>query len=90
MRKFLLTLAVLCGAVSGWAQTSLRISEGLLANQLASTQYEWTSGTLYKPAEGDFNKLRITFLSIILIVCLLVSLSCVLQNFTFMTRRVIE
>lgn len=62
MRKFLLTLAVLCGTVSGWAQTSLRISDGLLATQVTgTTQYEWTSAKLTAP-EGDFNKLRITFL----------------------------
>lgn len=30
MRKLLLTLAVLCGTVSAWAETSLRISDGLL------------------------------------------------------------
>lgn len=61
MRKFLLTLAVLCGTVSAWAQTSLRISEGLLATQ-ENTQYKWASGTLIAPTEGDFNKLRITFM----------------------------
>lgn len=62
MRKLLLTLAVLCGTVSGWAQTSLRISEGLLEKQKeGTTQYEWTSNTLFAPTEGDFNKLRITF-----------------------------
>ena len=61
MRKFLLTLAVLCGTVSGWAQTSSRISDGLLATQ-ENSQYKWTSGTLIAPTEGDFNKLRITFM----------------------------
>ena len=61
MRKFLLTLAVLCGTVSAWAQTSLRISEGLLATQ-ENTQYKWTSAELTAPTEGEFNKIRITFL----------------------------
>ena len=61
MRKFLLTLAVLCGTVSAWAQTSLRISEGLLATQ-ENTQYKWTSAKLTAPTEGEFNKIRVTFL----------------------------
>lgn len=60
MRKFLLTLAVLCGTVSGWAQTSLRISEGLLATQ-ENTQYKWTSVKMTAPTE-NFKKLRVTFL----------------------------
>lgn len=61
MRKFLLTLAVLCGTVSAWAQTSLRISEGLLATQ-ENTQYTWTSAKLTAPTKGEFNKIRVTFL----------------------------
>ena len=62
MRKFLLTLAVLCGTVSAWAQTSLRISEGLLASQNSETyQYSWTSEPLTAPAE-NFKTLRITFM----------------------------
>ena len=64
MRKFLLTLAVLCGTVSGWAQTSLRISEGLLATP-ENSQYKWTSAKLTAPTEGtegEFNKIRVTFL----------------------------
>ena len=61
MRKFLLTLAVLCGTVSGWAQTSLRISEGLLATQ-ENSQYKWTSAKLTAPTKGEFNKIRVTFL----------------------------
>ena len=50
---------------TAFAQSSLRISEGLLANQSgseANNQYSWTSGTLTAPAEGEFNKLRVTFL----------------------------
>lgn len=61
MRKLLLTLAVLCGTVSAWAQTSLRISDGLLATQ-ENGQYKWTSPTLAAPTEGLFNKIRVTFL----------------------------
>ena len=61
MRKFLLTLAVLCGTVSGWAQTSLRISEGLLTTQ-ENSQYKWTSAKLTAPTEGEFKKIRVTFL----------------------------
>ncbi len=61
MRKLLLTLAVLCGTVSAWAQTSLRISDGLLATQ-ENGQYKWTSPTLAAPTEGEFNKIRVTFL----------------------------
>lgn len=61
MKKLLLMLAVLCGTVSAWAQTSLRISDGLLATQ-ENGQYKWTSPTLAAPTEGEFNKIRVTFL----------------------------
>lgn len=61
MRKLLLTLAILCGTVSAWAETSLRISDGLLATQ-ENGQYKWTSPTLAAPTEGEFNKIRVTFL----------------------------
>ena len=61
MKKLLLLFALLCGTVSAWAQTSLRISEGLLATQ-ENTQYKWTSAELTAPTEGEFNKIRITFL----------------------------
>lgn len=45
---------------TAWAQSSLRISEGLLNNH-ANGQYSWTSEKLTAP-EGEFNTLRITFL----------------------------
>ena len=43
------------------AESLLRISEGLLNTQ-ENGQYKWTSPTLAAPAEGDFNKIRVTFL----------------------------
>ena len=61
MRKLLLTLAVLCGTVSAWAQTSLRISDGLLTTK-ENSQYKWTSAKLTAPTEGEFNRIRVTFL----------------------------
>ncbi len=64
MRKISTLLMLFCAFVgTAFAQTSLRISDGLLATQVPeSTQYTWTSGTLTAPTEGEFNKLRITFL----------------------------
>ena len=47
---------------TAWAQSSLRISEGLLTTQ-EGNQFVWTSNALTKPAEGEFNKLRITFMT---------------------------
>ena len=52
-------LMLLC-AVTTWAQSSLRISEGLLGTK-ENVQYKWTSGKLTAPG-GDFNKLRVTFM----------------------------
>jgi hypothetical protein len=43
------------------AESLLRISEGLLDTQ-ENGQYKWTSPTLAAPAEGEFNKIRVTFL----------------------------
>ena len=62
MRKITSLLMLFCAFVgTAWAQTSLRISDGLLATQ-ENTQYKWTSAKLTAPTEGEFNKLRVTFL----------------------------
>ena len=47
-------------AVTAWAQSSLRVSEGLLATQ-KNTQYYWTSQKITKAA--DATKLRVTFMA---------------------------
>ena len=47
-------------AVTAWAQSSLRVSEGLLATQ-NNTQYSWTSQKITKAA--DATKLRVTFMA---------------------------
>ena len=46
-------------AVTAWAQSSLRVSEGLLATQ-TNTQYSWTSQKITK---ADATKLRVTFMA---------------------------
>ena len=62
MRKITSLLMLFCAFVgTAWAQTSLRISDGLLATQ-ENTQYKWTSAKLTAPTEGEFNKIRVTFL----------------------------
>ena len=63
MRKITSLLMLFCMLVAtAWAQSSLRISEGLLTTQ-EGNQFVWTSNALTKPAEGEFNKLRITFMT---------------------------
>ena len=52
-------LMLLC-AVTTWAQSSLRVSEGLLATQ-TETQYSWTSQKITKA--DDATKLRVTFMA---------------------------
>ncbi len=47
-------------AVTAWAQSSLRVSEGLLATQ-TDTQYSWTSQKITKA--DDATKLRVTFMA---------------------------
>ena len=61
MKRFTLIfslLMVVCFGVK--AQSYLRLSEGLLATE-ENGQYKWTSDKLTAP-EGEFNKLRVTFL----------------------------
>ena len=68
MRKLLLTLAVLCGTVSGWAE-SVKYGAPSLPGELTTTeytgqnykQYRFTSPKLIAP-EG-FTTLRLTFLA---------------------------
>ena len=61
MKKLTLILTLLVAMVTtAMAQSSLRISE-TLPGELTNGQYHWTSAKLTAP-EGEFKKLRITFL----------------------------
>ena len=59
MKKFTSLMLMLLCAVTAWAQSSLRVSEGLLATQ-NNTQYSWTSPKITK---ADATKLRVTFMA---------------------------
>ena len=59
MKRFTSFMLMLLCAVTTWAQSYLRISDGLLATQ-ENGQYKWTSAKMTL-ANGD-TKLRITFL----------------------------
>ena len=59
-KKITMLLASLFLCMGAWAQTSLRVSEGLLTTQ-ENGQYKWTSEKITAPAEG-LKKLRVTFL----------------------------
>ena len=54
-------MLLLLFAVTTWAQSTILDRDLLLATKNGNNQYEFTSGTLTAP-DGDFNKLRITFL----------------------------
>ena len=59
MKKITSLMLMLLFAVTAWAQSSLRVSEGLLATQ-TNTQYSWTSPKITK---ADATKLRVTFMA---------------------------
>ena len=59
MKKITSLMLMLLCAVTAWAQSSLRVSEGLLATQ-TNTQYSWTSPKITK---ADATKLRVTFMA---------------------------
>ena len=61
MKKITSLMLLLLFAVTTWAQSTILDRDLLLATKNGNNQYEFTSGTLTAP-DGDFNKLRITFL----------------------------
>ena len=63
MKRFTLILSLLVAMVTtAMGQSSLRVSEPSLPGTLTGGQYHWTSDVLTAPTEGEFNRLRITFL----------------------------